>query len=1068
MYKKAIKILLFLLSLSVIAFSFTACKDEKDYKITVKGGLEDVVYNSIPTLDALEDEDVLRKTGYVIDGLYLDENFTEIFDLSKNKTLNSNLTVYVKYKAKEYVIYLNANGGVFSESQEETYRVNVKYGENYSLPTPQKSGMDFNGYKTIQGSVFNMQGKYEIDGSSALNAQWINHQYTVKFFDATKTENNELGEELKLEYNDKVLSLPSVEQGYEIENNKVYSNKECSEEVDLSTFRVVDDISLYVKVVPKTYKITVNEATGVDITVKYKGNYSLTEPTLEGFTFEGFTYNGQPFNKEGVYEFTHDIAITATWEAIEGYNDRYLTYYDGANQVGSQVKLKKGDILTYSSLMIHNKEGYTFDGWYIDSEFNTLFTETVITENIKLYGKFTANEYAISFNTDGGSDLSDYVATYNKDYSLPIPTKNGYKFVKYQYNGEDFATSGTYTLSKGIVLKAVWEEYFEDGEKLAQAKPVLFTQRVNEQNSYYFKDKISDSDKYTYVFLKGAKYDFGAVKVSSTDATSLVEFNGESVFTVLNKAGTFTINFTLANGQEYSRNAKVVEYVESISDSTIGRIQDNFRVDMLTTLDVGVNNFIPNVSIKSSNSGINLEYANVNISVKDNGGNVIENAFTLNGNSLTFNTQFVNVGGTYTIELIPRYQISVGNPISYSIKLNEGVNVYTHQELRENFANLSVHEINILRTIKAELADNQYYDGKKENGPINEVISETENGVPYSRFAKSGDVLNLHGNNFSIDGSSLPYVNGYYNNSWVSPVVESNKVCNIHVYMFNYECGENTFNNRYSNNGAFNVDNLAVFGNNVEASNILVKKSEDDGYLKMSSSYNGIRIAGGVGTFDNISIKNTLIGLYSNGGVSEEGSTDFATKISLNNSIINNSWANSMYLYNLNSLELNNTYIGNSGGASIHFDEVAYDKNEGNAGDLISALKIDTLTQIDNWVSGEEAWFGAYGKQPLAASVKTMLEAQLNPANFTCLNNESKFNFAVFTQSAGACDNDDWINDKQGGPEFTTNLTPHPTLGGNGIKLNVVNETTVIPYIQFPYGERAAKIMALLPIMPKA
>ena len=95
-----------------------------------------------------------------------------------------------------------------------------------------------------------------------------------------------------------------------------------------------------------------------------------------------------------------------------------------------------------------------------------------------------------------------------------------------------------------------------------------------------------------------------------------------------------------------------------------------------------------------------------------------------------------------------------------------------------------------------------------------------------------------------------------------------------------------------------------------------------------------------------------------------------------------------------------------------------------------------------------------------------MLEAQLNPAKFTCLNNESKFNFAVFTQSAGACDNDDWIKDAQGGPVFTTNLTPHPTLGGSGIMLNVVNETTVIPYIQFPFGERASKIMALLPIFP--
>ncbi len=1062
MYKKAIKILLFTLCLSVMAFTFTACEDDKDYKVTIKGGIEDLIYDSVPSINTLKGEEALEKTGYEIEGLYLDENFLEAFNPSNYSSLNSNLTIYVKFKAKEYVIYLNANGGDYDENQEESYSIKVNYGADYSLPIPKKDGMDFNGYKNIQGNPFSLQGKYEIDGSSSLIAQWTNHKYSIKFYDATKTENNELGEELKLEYNDKISSLPQVEAGYEIEDNKVYSDKDCTTLIDLSTYKVVDDASLYVKVVPKTYKIIVNEATGVDTTVKYKENYSLTEPTLEGFTFEGFIYNGQPFAKEGDYNYTHDITITATWKAIEGYNDRYLTYYDDQNQIGNPVKYTKGDTILASSLIVYNKEGYKFDGWYIDSEFNTPFNDTVITENIKLYGKFTANEYTISFNTDGGSNIEDYTATFNSLYSLKIPTKKGYEFVKYQYNGNDFALSGTYNISKDIVLKAVWVEYFEDGEKLAQAKPVLFTQRVNEQNSYYFKDKISGSDKYTYVFLKGAKYDFGAVKVSSTDSTSLVEFNSESVFTVLNKAGTFTINFTLENGQEYSRNAIIVEYVESLSDSTTGRNKDNFRIDMLEALDVGVNNFIPNVTIKSTNTGINLEYANVNISVKDDGGNVIENAFTLNGNSLTFNTQFVNVGGTYTIELAPRYQISVGNAISFKVKFNEGVNVYTHQELRENFANLSVHEINILRSIKTELEDSQYYEGKKENGPIKEVKSADENGVPYLRLAQKGDEMKLHGNNFSIDASSLPHANGYYEESWVEPMVKANKVLNQHIFIFDYECGSNTLGHVISNSGTFNVDNLAVFGNNVEPSNIIVKKSDDDGYLKMSGSYNGIRVNGGTATFDNVSIKNTVIGLFVTSGVDED-SVDYASKITLNDSIINNSWANSICLFNLTTIDITNTYIGNSGGASIHFDDRAYE--ESYAGDLMNVLNIDALTEIDNFVTGEEAWFGAYGKQPLAAAVKQLLEQQLNPAGFTCLK-DAKFNFAVFTQSAGGHDSEDWLADPQLGPIFATNLTPHPTLGESGIMLNVVNETTFIPYIQFPYGDYEARIMALLPIFP--
>ena len=52
------------------------------------------------------------------------------------------------------------------------------------------------------------------------------------------------------------------------------------------------------------------------------------------------------------------------------------------------------------------KEGYTFEGWYSDAEFTTRVTSIHITQvgPVKLYAKFTANNYNIFYELDGGSN----------------------------------------------------------------------------------------------------------------------------------------------------------------------------------------------------------------------------------------------------------------------------------------------------------------------------------------------------------------------------------------------------------------------------------------------------------------------------------------------------------------------------------------------------------------------------------------------------------------------------------------------------------------------------------------
>jgi len=78
------------------------------------------------------------------------------------------------------------------------------------------------------------------------------------------------------------------------------------------------------------------------------------------------------------------------------------------------------------------KMGYTFEGWYTDdTTFANLFDfeNTAITQDITLFAKWTINKYTITFNSQGGSNVSSRGVDYNNVITAPIaPTKTGYTF----------------------------------------------------------------------------------------------------------------------------------------------------------------------------------------------------------------------------------------------------------------------------------------------------------------------------------------------------------------------------------------------------------------------------------------------------------------------------------------------------------------------------------------------------------------------------------------------------------------------------------------------------------------
>lgn len=73
------------------------------------------------------------------------------------------------------------------------------------------------------------------------------------------------------------------------------------------------------------------------------------------------------------------------------------------------------------------KTGYTFAGWYRNGQAYDF--DTPVTEDMTLTARWTANQYTIAFDTDGGSAVAPITQDYGTVIAAPAaPTREGYTF----------------------------------------------------------------------------------------------------------------------------------------------------------------------------------------------------------------------------------------------------------------------------------------------------------------------------------------------------------------------------------------------------------------------------------------------------------------------------------------------------------------------------------------------------------------------------------------------------------------------------------------------------------------
>ncbi|HCB66798.1 MAG TPA: hypothetical protein DEP70_04465 [Acholeplasmataceae bacterium] len=204
-----------------------------------------------------------------------------------------------------------------------------------------------------------------------------------------------------------------------------------------------------------------NDSVVTNQVVKLNQLISDPNPTKLGYTSDGW-YRNSSFTPESEWVFEEDTVYEITWLYIKWLlNDYTISYTLNGGTNGSNPTTYTVETETIT-LDPATKTGYTFDGWYNNSEFTGDAVTSIpkgSTGNITLYAKFTVNQYTITFDSNEGSAVSAITQDFGSSVTQPSdPTLAEYTFEGWFTDDTTFLNEYTFTTmpAQNNTLYAYW------------------------------------------------------------------------------------------------------------------------------------------------------------------------------------------------------------------------------------------------------------------------------------------------------------------------------------------------------------------------------------------------------------------------------------------------------------------------------------------------------------------------------------------------------------------------------------------------------------------------------------
>ena len=195
-----------------------------------------------------------------------------------------------------------------------------------------------------------------------------------------------------------------------------------------------------------------------DIQIIVKNGESFTAPATEGLSRpNSISEDAQLYwSDENGNCYKPGDTVPADVSRLSITGDYEVIYLPGTYGTGSAVTDMKphNNILTLRGALFTRK-GYTQVGWStVDGGEKVYGFEDVYTQNeaLTLYPVWNANQYTITFDTNGGSEIAPITQDYGTEITAPDnPTRKGYTF-----KGWDKEIPETMP-AENITVKAQWE-----------------------------------------------------------------------------------------------------------------------------------------------------------------------------------------------------------------------------------------------------------------------------------------------------------------------------------------------------------------------------------------------------------------------------------------------------------------------------------------------------------------------------------------------------------------------------------------------------------------------------------
>ena len=309
----------------------------------------------------------------------------------------------VQWTAPTYAVTLNTNGGTINNGNVTGYT----YGVGATLPAADDmtyTGHTFKGWydnENLTGSPVTAIGGAET-GNKEYWAKWEINQYTITFDTNGGSEIAPITQDYGTE-----ITAPDnpTRKGYtfkgwdkEIPETMPAENITVKAQWEINQYTITFDTNGGSEIAPITQDY------GTEITAP-------DNPTRKGYTFKGW-------DKEIPETMpAENITVKAQWEI-----NQYTITFD--TNGGSEIAPITQDYGTEITAPDNpTRKGYTFKGW--DKE----IPKTMPAENITLKAQWEINQYTITFDTNGGSEIAPITQDYGTEITAPDkPTRKGYTF----------------------------------------------------------------------------------------------------------------------------------------------------------------------------------------------------------------------------------------------------------------------------------------------------------------------------------------------------------------------------------------------------------------------------------------------------------------------------------------------------------------------------------------------------------------------------------------------------------------------------------------------------------------